>query len=343
MVSNIQNKVLKIKEELDEFRKHLKNTSLTPIKSKSLITHYENILKNTDYLKFIANILLNQQTNDKSKYDELNKILLINNNNIAQQFIKDDRTFDLLKLIFNEPNILGSYLIYNFLVSYKFNQETHMTLYKILEKHFMKLNVSGKVSYSNMTTKIKLTHLYLTGDIITEGYNNMLFDDPLGVFVSNITHLYLDGNNKLNYLNLSFYCKNLQCINANNCNIFFIPSTIFDLVNLQEINLNNNPNLLFSVEKYQQNKMKYVQSHQQYIEDSIKNNYVFLYNDIKHPIISLLLPYLQDYIVPTNTPVPANTSVSNRNSTKKHSTNRKSTNRNSTKRNIVRSRTNSNN
>jgi hypothetical protein len=123
---------------------------------------------------------------------------------------------------------------------------------------------------------------------------------PINSLLTTIKVLDISGNTNLRSItSFTTNCTNLTTIKANDCNIYFLHKNILDLIDLNDINLDNNPKLSFN--NFATSKVLYTPEDMEYLltlsqqekdehliyDDSFKSNRKF----------SIFFRYLTDYII----------------------------------------------
>ena len=196
--------------------------------------------------KELPNIFARDST-DKTKYEELNKILLLNDSKVRSEFNIDDLNF-----LFNSfkhskfnlsnyekvTNYVWSYIFYNYFIIPDNGVELRNNIV------FINKLMNDENKNKDMT---KITGLYFSGDISNNNlrfiFTRLNFFSPLHVLFKKLD---ISHNNSLMSLNFIEMPKSLEIIWAYDCNILFIEKSILDLYNLKEMYIFNNFNISFS-------------------------------------------------------------------------------------------------
>ena len=333
-----------------------RNKALSPQSNKTrklLLQYYTDFFVNSDNRDHILNIITAIDTN-KNQFDKLNKLLYLNETELnSDEF--DCLISNFTLIMNNNPvsaiNYLFSYIYYNFNNP---NSTVDPNHYNIIAQFFYNI-------LYNMGTgtpiRIPITELHLSGDILPAEFKiDMSLD--INSLLTTIKILDISGNKRLRSITpFTTNCKNLTTIKANDCNIYFLNKNILDLIDLNDINLDNNPNLSFN--NLATSKVLYTPTDMEYLLTLTQQEQAehLIYDDSfkSHPKFIIFFRYLLDYIVArrplvevvgnnntefgeivydkhaknTNTRTSKNRNR-NRNSGKKRtSRNRRSTNRNS--------------
>lgn len=276
----------------------IRNKALSPQsnkKRKPLLQYYTDFFVNSDNRDHILNIITAIDTN-KNQFDKLNKILFLDYTEL------NNYEFDCLIINFtlimnNNPvsaiNYLFSYIYYNFNNP---NSTVDPNHYNIIAQFFYN-------TLYNMGTgtpiRIPITELHLSGDILPAEFE---IDMSLGInsLLTTIKVLDISGNKRLRSITpFTTNCKNLTTIKANDCNIYFLNKNILDLIDLNDINLDNNPKLSFN--NLATSKVLYTPTDMEYLLTLTQQEKAehLIYNDSfkVHPKFSIFFRYLADYIV----------------------------------------------
>jgi hypothetical protein len=184
---------------------------------RSLFSNYKNV----QTLKRKIHNILKQDISSGKQYEIFNSIFKLNLYSQKQLFSIDDFNMFVDNLcLFMNFNVAMSYILY------VCNTLQLVPLFKYVEQI---INSNDKYIYT-----LALFH----GCKL----NDLFINAKMG---EHITMLDVDDNNLTNIMCICS-CLNLESIFASNNNILFIPDCISNLTSLIEINLENNPKLLFA-------------------------------------------------------------------------------------------------
>jgi len=277
---NNSNKIVNYYDTLlNDPHKLTKHIEEVGIKEK-LETNYFSYLNYTEFYDELNKILLIDIINLQDKLDDYNTLSRINN---IIQIIKNDDYFD--------DNILLSFLIYNCI--------------KYIKYFLINVINNNTLIFHNIQTK----SLILSGNLIKEDNYNVvekIFLDLTPTFNAiTITMLDISGNVNLDSIAFGLFIKtfiNLEHIDAEKCNLSFIPKIILKLP-LKSINLDRNPNLHFGDVKLR----KKIQDNLNKATITDEQSEILTYDDPifkESPLYNLFLSYIIAYI-PNTTPEPA--------------------------------------